>query len=115
VIIARAQAALLLATGQRRWAVAQPVLQPDRLHHSPLPCRIGLPARDRQRKQNVLLRGERRQQVEGLEDEADLLAAQSGQAPVGESIDFGATDPHVAAAHRVQTGETVHRGGLARA
>ena len=43
-------------------------------------------------QQDVLLGGQRGQQVELLEDEADLLAAQLGQPAVAQAGDLGLAD-----------------------
>ena len=51
----------------------------DRVDEPVDPLLVGLAAGDRQRQHDVLPRVEDRQQVEGLEDEADLVAAQLGQ------------------------------------
>ena len=51
----------------------------DRVDDAAVPLGVGLAAGDRQRQQDVLLRGQRRHQVVGLEDEADLVAAQLGE------------------------------------
>ena len=51
-------------------------------------CWLGLLAGDRERQDDVLLRGQHRQQVEELEDEADVLAAQPRQLRVGERRDL---------------------------
>ena len=48
--------------------------------------RIGLLAGDRERQQDVLLGREHRQQVEELEDEADVLAAELRQVGVAQSV-----------------------------
>src|SRR3712207_7265558 len=45
-------------------------------------------AGQRHRQRHVLLRGKHREQVEELEDEADALAPQAGQLPVGEPGDL---------------------------
>ena len=55
------------------------------------------------------------QQVEGLEDEADLLPAQLGQALVVEVRDLDAVDLHGARRGPVEPGEAVHERRLAGA
>jgi hypothetical protein len=45
---------------------------------------------------DAVLRGEHRQQVEELEDEADVLPAQLGQRPVVELRDLGVLDVDLA-------------------
>ena len=52
------------------------------------PGLVGLAAGDRERQHQVLLGGEDRQQVEELEDEAELVAPQLGQLAVVERGDL---------------------------
>ena len=52
------------------------------------PLRVGLAAGDRERQDHVLLGGQDRQQVEELEDEAELVAPQPGQRAVVEAGDL---------------------------
>ena len=69
--------ALLLAAGELGRAVAQPVAQPDASSTSVVePGVVELASGDRQRQHDVLGGGQHGQQVERLEDEADLVAAQ---------------------------------------
>ena len=79
----------------------------------PLP--VGLAAGDRERQDQVLLGGEHRQQVEELEDEAELVAAQLGQRAVVEPGDLDAVELDRAGGRLVEPGEDVHQGRLARA
>jgi hypothetical protein len=72
-------------------------------------------AGDRQRQEDVLLGGQHRQQVEELEDEADVLAAQQRDAAVGQRADVLAADRHPAARRPVEGGEDVHQRRLAGA
>ena len=87
---ARDRDALLLAAGELGGPVLPPVLQPDRLDQLLEPRSVGLLAGDRQREDDVLLGGEHRQQVEELEDEADVLAPELRQVAVAERGDLGA-------------------------
>ena len=75
---------------------------------------LRLLARDRERQQDVLLRVEHRQQVEELEDEADVLAAQLRQVVVAERRDLGARDADRAGRRLVEPREDVHQRRLAR-
>src|SRR5690349_11411921 len=75
---------LLLAAGQLRGTVAQALLEPDPggdLTHGRAPRPAAVQA---QGQGNVLCDGERRQQVEGLEDEPDPLTPQDRQPPLAE-------------------------------
>src|SRR5699024_1445144 len=65
-------------------------------------------------QQDVLLGGEHRQQVEGLEHETDALAAQDGQALIVQTGQFRLTQEHLPGGGRVQAGQQVHQRGLAR-
>ena len=76
--------ALLLAAGQLGRAVVQAVADADRVDQPVEPLAVGLAPGDRERQQDVLLGVEHRQQVEGLEDEADPVAAQLRQLAVVE-------------------------------
>ena len=70
-------------------------------------------AGERQRQAHVLLGGEHRHEVEGLEDEADLVAPQAREVGVVELADLGVGDRHGAAARAVEPREHVHQRGLA--
>ncbi len=67
-------------------------LEPDRVDQPVEPLAVGLAAGDRERQHEVLLGGEHRQQVEELEDEAELVAAQLGQLAVVEVGDLLAVE-----------------------
>ncbi len=79
------------------------------------PSLVGLATGDRERQHQVLLGGEHRQQVEELEDEAELLAAQLGQLAVVEAGDLLAVEQDGAGGRLVEAGEDVHQGRLAGA
>ena len=79
------------------------------------PGAVAVVAAEHQRQLDVLLGGERRDQVVGLEDEADALAAQLGELLVVELRQVGVADVHGARRERVESGEAVHQGALARA
>ena len=76
---------------------------------------VGLAAGDRERQHQVLLGGQDRQQVEELEDEAELVAAQLGQLAVVEGGDLDPVELDRAAGRLVEAGEDVHQRRLARA
>ena len=94
---------LLLAAGQLGRPVLEPVAQVDRGDHRVEPGLVRLAAGDRQRQRDVLLGGQRRQQVELLEDEADLVPAQlrsaacrdpgSRSPPMNTSPEVGRSSP----------------------
>ena len=66
--------ALLLATGQFIRSVVQALLQSQGIDEQIEPGTVGLITGQSQRHEDVLLCGEHGQQVEALEDEADLVA-----------------------------------------
>ena len=78
--LTRAPARPRRAAADRRRAPtggAEPVAQADGVDHAVEPRLVGLAAGERQRQRDVLDRGERRDQVVRLEDEADLVAPDS--------------------------------------
>ncbi len=77
---ARQRDALLLAAGELRRIVMRAAGQADLVEQRAGPRRGVGRARDLHRHRDVLERRERRNEVEELEDEADLLAAQLGEA-----------------------------------
>ena len=106
---------LLLATGQLRRSVLDAVAETDGVDDEVEPLLVGLAAGERQRQRDVLERGQRRHEVERLEDEADAVAAQLGELLVVELAEVGVADEHGAAGERVEAGDGVHQGRLARA
>jgi hypothetical protein len=78
-------------------------------------ARRGRLAAVEQRQLDVLLRRGARQQVEALEDEAEVAAAQQGALVAVERLHRHAAEQVGAGGGRVQAAEDVHRGRLARA
>ena len=70
---------LLLAARQFRGFVTEPVSEAGRVDDLVEPGTIHVPPGDVQRERDVLLRSERRYQVVGLEDEADLVPTELGE------------------------------------
>src|SRR6516225_854595 len=103
---------LLLPAGQLRRAVPQPRAQAHRVHNRAEPGSVGGAPGDVQREGDIVRRGEGRQQVVGLEDEADVVAAQPGQPALRQRGDLGAADPHPPAVGAVQPRHAVHERGL---
>ena len=106
---------LLLAARHLARPVAEPVAQPDGVDDLVEPGRVGLAAGEGQRQQDVLLRGQRRDQVERLEDEADPLPPQRGERLVLEPGQLDAVDDGLAAGRGVERGQAVHQRRLAGA
>ena len=78
---ARDRDALLLTAGQLRRPVREAIAQADGVDDAVEPRLVGLAARERHRQRDVLERGERRDQVVRLEDEADAVAAHLRELP----------------------------------
>jgi hypothetical protein len=110
---ARAIAALLLAAGQLGRAVATALGEADALEQRVERSALHLASRDGQRQQDVLLGIERRQEVEGLKDEADVPAAQLGQRLVAHRRDVLRPDVDAARRRAIEPGEQVHERRLA--
>src|ERR1035441_7508752 len=70
---------------------------------------------DRERQQDVLLGVQNREQVEGLEDEADAITAKLGELAVAEVGELNPGDAHGPGGRAIEAGEDVHQRGLARA
>jgi hypothetical protein len=68
-----------------------------------------------QRKHHVFQRGQVRQELKGLEHEAQFGHAQPGAAIFVESIDIDAIEHDGTVGRRVQAGEQAQQRGLARA
>ena len=79
------------------------------------PRLVRLLAGDRQRQPDVLLCAEHGEEVEELEDEADVLAPQLRQVVVAERRHLGAVNGHRAGRRLVEPREDVHQRRLARA
>ena len=86
--------ALLLAARELRGAVAGALAEPDALERvaddGARQPRAGEPRRQR----DVLLGGQRAEQVERLEDEADLLAAQPGERLLAQLAELVVAEAH---------------------
>ena len=109
--------ALALAAGQFVGPVMHAVGQPhfgQRVERRSPPLFRGHAGID-QRQLDVAQGGGPRQQVEGLEDEADLPVADLGELVVVHLADVDAVELVLARGGRVQAADQVHQGGLARA
>src|SRR5207244_3079424 len=119
---ARYRDALLLAAGELRWVVAQPVRHADALERivSPAPTLLArgpaaLRAAQAQRQLHVLVHGEITDQIERLEDEADLAIADA-RPPGGADVPHGrAVEPVLARARAVEEAEDRQQRRLAAA
>ena len=112
---ARERHALLLAAGELRRIMMQAIAEPDRLQL--LGCAlvgIGI-AGELERHGDVLQRRHGRDQMEGLEDDADLAAAEAGQRVLVEGIERRAVDHHLSAIRTLQPRHHHQQRGFARA
>ena len=91
--------ALLLAAGELGRRVRQPVGQVERPDDGPPPLRLRCPAGQLQRQPDVLLGGQRRQEVERLEHEPEP-APEQGQGAVAEAGELGVAAVGAAAPSR---------------
>jgi hypothetical protein len=106
--------ALLLATGELIGPVFEPVAEAGDANHLGKRRGIRFAARDRQWEDDVVVSGERRHEVERLEDEADALAAQQRELPVAQAAQLDVADVHGARRQTVETGQAVQQGRFAR-
>ncbi len=104
--------ALLLAARQLRRVVMPAAGQADFLEQRRRAGTRVRPARNFHRHHHVLERGQRRHQVEELEDEADLLPAQPGQPVLVERRDVGAVDHDPPGRRRVEAGNQAEQRRL---
>ena len=93
----------------------EPVAEVRLLHHLVKPGGVGLMTGDREGQLHVLARVQHGEQVEELEHEADVVAAQLGKRVVAELRYVRAVDLDRAGGGPVEPGEDVHQGGLAGA
>src|SRR3954471_11647627 len=106
--------ALLLAARELRRPVREAIAQADGVDQRVEPLLVDLAAGQGEREEDVLLGGEDRYEVEGLEDEAESITAQPGAALVVQAADLLPLDDDRARGRPVEPGEQVHQRGLAR-
>ena len=106
--------ALLLPAGQMLGIVLQPARQSDPVQ--PLARHLARIVRSRefQRQHHVFERGQRRQQLKGLEHEADRVAAQRGAFILVQREKVDAPDGHRTRSGNIQTRQQSQKSGLAR-
>ncbi len=105
---------LLLAAGELGGEMVDAVAQPDPVEQHACALAHGrvAPLGDDRGQGHVLLRGERREQVEELEDEADVVAAQLGQLLVVEPLVVAAGDGDRPGGRRFERPDDVQQGAL---
>jgi hypothetical protein len=104
---------LLLATGEFVGLVLEAIGQTNRLNDLVEQLLVGRIAAEIERKGDVLDRGEGGNEVERLEDKADLRAAQQRQVLLGQLRDVRLTYHHVPARQAIESCEAVHERGFA--
>ena len=93
--------------------MGQSLFKTDHLDHLVEPIAVDGPFRDLQWQEDVLFGRQRRYQIEGLEDEADLFAAQIGQLLLIHGRDFETFHDDPAGSRGVETCHAMHQGGFA--
>ena len=95
--------------------MALTTVQADELERSerPRPSFAGRHARIGKRQRHVAQRGAARQQVEALEDEADLAVPDQGELALVEMADVDPVEPIPATRLGIETAHDVHEGRLA--
>ncbi len=83
--------ALLLPARELAGLVTGAVAEADPPGHLAQPLRVGAPLREPERERDVLLGGQRRNEVERLEDEADALAAELAERVLSEPAEISAS------------------------
>jgi hypothetical protein len=106
---------LLLTAGELGRAMRETVRDAQLLHQVAEPVAVGLGPGQVSGQGNVLGCGQGRDQVEGLEDEADLVPAQPGEPGVVEPADVLAAHERLPRRRPVQAGHAVHERRLAGA
>ena len=111
---ARHRDTLLLAPGELGGVVVAAIREPDALEQLERPA-ARLLAAQLERHLDVLPRRERRDQVEGLEHEADLLGAHAGALVLRERREVLAVQHHAASRRPVEAGQQAEQRALAAA
>src|SRR5438874_3412645 len=111
----RGRDALLLPARQLAGTVLQAVTESRRVQDLVDPLRVRLLPGDVEREGHVLGGGERRNQVERLEDEANLLAAQQRQLLLAERRQIDVADEHAPRREAAQPRHAVQQRRLAGA
>src|SRR5690606_3719220 len=112
---ARERDALLLAARELRRIMIEPAAQAHALEQRRGPRRDVAVAAQLERHLYVLERGQRRQELERLKDEADVIAPETGPLVLGQRREIGAVDRDRAAARRVEAREEPEKRCLAAA
>ena len=92
----------------------EPVTERNSPDHTVDPAAVTFASRERQRKCDVLVRGQRRDQVERLENEADTIAPKNRQMVVVELAEVGVTDERDTRRQRVESRDAMQQRRLTR-
>jgi hypothetical protein len=94
-----------------------PVCEPDLFEElrGPPSCRARRAPGQQRGQLDVLDGGQLVHQVEGLEDEADRVAAEPGQRLLAEAVDAAPLQPHLPGRRALQAAQQVQQGRLAAA
>src|SRR3954451_6665354 len=106
---------LLLTPGQLSWTMVKARPESEAVHDRVEPRRIGLVTGEPQGQQDVLSGVQRRQQVVGLEDEADPVASGLRALTFGQRGQLDIAEPNPSGAEVVERREALHQGRLSRA
>ena len=106
---------LLLTARQFARAMAESMGETNGRDDLVEPMLVGLAAGECRRQGDVLQRVQRRNQVEGLEDEPDLVSSEQRQTATIETGEIGVADEDAATGQRVEPGEKMHQRALAGA
>ncbi len=106
--------ALLLTAGQLTRTMIESRTQTNRVDDGVEPRLIDGRATEIEGQRDVLERGERGDEVVGLEDETDVRATNAGELLVAEGREVGVADGDGARGQGIEAGQAVHQGALAR-
>ena len=106
---------LLLTARELCGTVLDPVPQPDAFERRPDRGARNAPAGEPRRQRDVLLRGERTEQVEGLEHEADALAPEPGERVLRQPVERLVAEPHAAGGGAIKSRGQLQQRRLAGA
>ena len=106
---------LLFAAGELRRVMRQAVAETDRLEAGAGAVEGVAAARKFERHGDVFERRHGRHQVKGLEDDADLVAAEQGESILVQSSQVAAGDPHAAAGRAFEPADDHHHRGFSGA
>jgi acyl-CoA thioesterase-1 len=104
--------ALLLTARQLAREIAEPIVEADRADDRVEPGPVLVLTGQGEREQDVLLRGERGDQVVLLEDESEPVAAQQRKVGLVERRERGVADERLTRGQSVESGDALHQRAL---